>query len=81
MQRWARAVRFASLAPVAVLAAVGALTALGCTSIPILTGGDRIDRDRDQAAMVPSKNSFRVSQFVFNSDVPLDKNQPIFKEL
>ena len=82
MHGWARAVRFASLAPVAVLAAVGALTALGCTSIPILTGGDRIDRDQAaQSAQAPAKNSFRVSQFVFNSDVPIDKNQPIFKEL
>ena len=33
------------------------------------------------AAQTPGKNSFRVSQFVFNSDVPIDKNQPIFKEL
>jgi hypothetical protein len=83
MHRWARAVRFASLAPFAVGAALAALTALGCTSIPILTGGgmpasDRVD---SQVAAMPSKNSFRVSQFVFNSDVPLDKNQPIFKEL
>jgi hypothetical protein len=84
MHRWARAVRFASLAPLAVGAALAALAPLGCMSIPILTGGgmpvsDRVDPS--QAAAMPAKNSFRVSQFAFNSDVPLDKNQPIFKEL
>ena len=82
MHGWARALRFASLAPVAVFAAVGALSALGCTSIPILSGGmPASDRDQAQAALAPAKNSFRVSQFVFNSDMPIDKNQPIFKEL
>jgi Protein of unknown function (DUF1570) len=82
MHRWARAVRFASLASIA--ASLAALAGLGCTSIPILSGGGMPGIDRDQAqlaAATPAKNSFRVSQFVFNSDVPIDKNQPIFKEL
>jgi hypothetical protein len=82
MQGWARALRFVPLAPAAAAAAGFGLAALGCTSFPILsgtmTGGEP---SAVQTAALPGKNSFRVSQFVFNSDVPIDKNQPIFKEL
>jgi Protein of unknown function (DUF1570) len=84
MQGWARALRFVPLAPAAALATGFGLAALGCTSFPILsntiTGSDRLDQTQ-VAAAAPGKNSFRVSQFVFNSDVAIDKNQPIFKEL
>jgi hypothetical protein len=78
MRVWARAPGFVSLT---VLLALVTL-APGCMSIPILTGGsDRAEREAALAASVPGKHSFRVSQFVFNSDTPLDKNLPIFKEL
>jgi hypothetical protein len=79
---WMSALRFGSLAAAVVVVASAALAPFGCMSIPILTGGrDTMDRDTVHTAGAPSKNSFRISQFVFNSDVPIDKNQPIFKEL
>jgi hypothetical protein len=65
------------------LASCSLLLTLGCQTltVPILTGGgERSDKEPAIAGM-PGKNSFRVSQFVFNSDIELNKNHPAFKEL
>lgn len=51
-----------------------------CQSFPLFTGThDTVKADKD--AGMPSKYSFRVSQFVFYSDFDLNKNQAVFKDL
>lgn len=50
-----------------------------CQSIPLFTGPDALPKPVDSG--MPSKNSFRVSQFVFYADFELKKDQPLFKEL
>ena len=61
---------------------LGLAATLGCQSFPILTGNADPKGDKDFAASgAPTKNSLRVSQFVFHADFELAKAQPLFKEL
>lgn len=52
----------------------------GCGALQINPlGGPRIEHET--VSGTPTKNSIRVSQFVFYSDVELQRNSPLFREL
>ena len=42
---------------------------------------DRPERDQPQVVTAAKKSEFRVSQFVFLHDFPIDRNLPLFQEL
>ena len=53
----------------------------GCNLFPHIGGTTNEKTDKEAVAGLPSKYSFRVSQFVFLSDIELKRDQPLFKEL
>ena len=52
----------------------------GCHLLQINPGPKDLPEPQN-AAYLPSKNSFRVGQFMFLADVEIKRNSPIFKEL
>ena len=53
----------------------------GCNLFPHFNSASNERVEKEPAAWLPGKNSFRVSQFVFMSDMELRRDQPLFKEL
>jgi Protein of unknown function (DUF1570) len=51
----------------------------GCSQLPLFPSADRTERE--PVPGLPSKHSFPVSQFVFVSDLDIQRNLPIFREL
>src|ERR1043165_7245666 len=53
----------------------------GCNLLPMVTNQTQEKSEKDVALGIPSKHSFRVSQFVFLHDFALPREAPICKEL
>jgi hypothetical protein len=65
---------------IAWLVGTAALGFAGCSALPLNPlGGARAELDTIPGT--PTKNSFRVSQFVFYSDFEIQRNAPLFREL
>src|SRR5258707_9189002 len=63
--------------------ALGLLLPLGCHSLKLNPLGSEkpVKSEKEAPPAAPCKNSFRVSQYVFLSDMELNRDLPIFQEL
>lgn len=72
---------FPRCASVLAAACLGLLVGCHTFKIPGLTGDKSEKVEKDAALSRPGKYSFRVSQYVFYSDVEIKRDLPIFREL
>jgi len=73
--------RFPRCASTLAAACLGLLAGCHAFSLPGLPGDKSEKVEKNAALGLPSKNSFRVSQYVFYADFDVKRDQPIFREL